>query len=153
MIGAALVWLVMASHLCGEATVARLTFATVAVFAGREGRGTGWIVDRDRGRIVTSYHVVGDAKGVDLLFPIWEDGKLVADRGRYERDFNALRQRGRVVRRDSKRDLALIECEHLPTFARALTLGRSVRPGAPVLLLGNRRGPQRVINRNVSMRP
>jgi len=131
----ALLWLLLPSQ-DGRTS---LVDATVWVLAGAEGRGTGWVCNRERRWIVTNYHVVGDANEIDLIFPEFRDGKLVTDRESYVRDFNRLRRRFRLIRRHLTRDLASIEAQTLPDQAKSLGLAASTYPGQAVCLVGNRR--------------
>ena len=110
------------------------------VLAGPEGRGTGWLVDADRKWLVTCFHVVGDSKSVDVVFSIWRDGRLLADRDDYVADLQKWRIAGKVIRQDPGRDMALIELASIPKNIRAIPLApRSAHPGERIHLFGNRR--------------
>jgi S1-C subfamily serine protease/Tfp pilus assembly protein PilF len=112
--------------------------STAWVTAGAEGRGTGWLADAEKKWLITCHHVVGDAKQVDVIFPVFDSGKLITDREYYQREFRRQRVAGRVVRRDPSRDLALIELESVPDRIKPLPLVEQTRPGERVLLIGNR---------------
>jgi S1-C subfamily serine protease len=117
----------------------RLLRATTVVITRKGdavGQGTGWLVDRANKLIVTNQHVVGDSRSVQIIFPAYRDGKLVAERS-YYRD-NAPRVRGKVVVRDVRRDLAVIEVESLPDDARELTVAADApEPSDRVHSVGN----------------
>jgi S1-C subfamily serine protease len=104
--------------------------------------GSGSLVDRTHRLVLTNYHVVGkDSENVYVAFPVYEKGKTiaVAERGYYQ---NLLRNgggiRGKVIAREMKCDLALIQLETVPEDARALLLAReSPSPGQDVHSVGN----------------
>jgi S1-C subfamily serine protease len=126
--------------LSGRELHARLLSSCAWVLAGSEGRGTGWLIDAQRKWLVTNYHVIGDAKTVDVVFPVWRDGRLVEQRDEYIANLRAWKIEGKVLRRDPAHDLALIELPALPAISKALPLATAEPvPGDPVLILGNRR--------------
>src|SRR5262249_27508585 len=97
--------------------------------------GTGWVVDRDRRLLVTNYHLVGNQDRVNVVFPLYENGRLVAERSAYR---NAPRVRGSVLDVDPRRDLALVELESLPAGVTALPLAKEPPgPGDLVHSVGN----------------
>lgn len=105
---------------------------------GKSATGTGSLVDRQQRLILTNYHVVGDGDRVSVMFPIHERGKLIAEREQYIARVRADGIRGRVVARDRRRDLALIELDRLPDGVVPITLARdSAKPGQNVHSVGN----------------
>jgi S1-C subfamily serine protease/Tfp pilus assembly protein PilF len=117
----------------------RLPHSTAWVLAGSEGRGTGVLVDDKKKWLLTCYHVVGDAKTADIVFPAHRDGKLIGEREYYQREFRKLRIEARVGRRDKDRDLALLELPELPPGIAALPLAKQpAGAGEAAYLLGNR---------------
>src|SRR5262249_11410696 len=101
--------------------------------------GTGWIANVDKKWLITNYHIVGDAKTVEVVFPQFRDRKLVSTRAEYLREFNRWKIDGRVLRRDPQRDLALVELASLPVGSQALPLAaKHGAPGDAVLIIGNR---------------
>ncbi len=72
-----------AESLAGRELYQKILPSCAWVLAGQEGRGTGWLVDAGKKWLVTNFHVVGESKSVDVVFPIWRDGRLVADRDEY----------------------------------------------------------------------
>src|SRR5262245_47667312 len=123
LVTAALLLASAADGRAAEPDVYRQTLrATAWVITPTRAKGTGWVLDRGRNVVVTNYHVVGDNETVNVLFPVFRDGKLVADRAFYLDNLNALKQVGRVVKRDPSRDLALLALESLPEGTGELTL-------------------------------
>ena len=127
------------------AEVYRRTLRGVAwVHSPDAGKGTGWILDRSRRLLVTCAHVVGDNTTVNVVFPVREDGAVVADRGYYFEHMPALRKsgaavRGRVLKRNPAVDLALVELESLPDGVEELPLADdAARPGDRVHVVGCR---------------
>ena len=105
----------------------KLLDATVWVRPGAtEGRGAGWLVDRERRLILTTASAAGASDLVDVVFPLMSKGNVTAEAEAYA-DRIELRKseqlvRGLVLARDGKRDLALIELESIPPFAAALAM-------------------------------
>lgn len=101
-------------------------------------RATGWLFDRERRIIVTSAQAVGPHERVEVVFPIFEKGRLVSEASRYA---EAPRLRAGVVARDKRRNLALLEVEALPTDSAALSLAdEPARPGDSLHAVGNPNG-------------
>ncbi len=106
--------------------------------------GTGSLIDLGRKLVLTNYHVVQDHDAAIVFFPAYhraDSGRpdLVAERHYYE---NLLRKnagiRGRVVARDTGRDLALVQLESVPAGALAVPFAREgVVPGQHVHSVGN----------------
>lgn len=100
--------------------------------------GSGSLIDRRRSLVLTNYHVVGDEDRTTVLFPDFQDGKPVAERSAYQRKFNQLGIPGRVVARDKRHDLAIIQLDTVPKGVPALPLAeKSVSPGQSVHSIGN----------------
>lgn len=98
--------------------------------------GTGFLVDRFRKLVVTNQHVVDNHDAVDVVFPLYQGGAVVADKKDYIRFDRPIR--GWVVAMDPKRDLAVIELDVVPHAATAMKLaGDSLCPGEPIHLIGN----------------
>src|SRR5580765_4682075 len=115
--------------------------STVWVHSNRENgvaQGTGSLIDRRRQLILTNYHVVGDVDRATVFFPAYRDGRPVAEKSYYNQRARELGIRGRVVARDKRADLALIQIERVPDGAQALSLAPApVQPGQTVHSLGN----------------
>jgi hypothetical protein len=119
----------------GEKIYQRVLRSTVWVIAGTT-TGTGSLVDQTRRLVVTNHHVVGDKPTVEVLFPALKAGRVIAERDYYVK--NAQRIRAKVVVRDPRRDLALIQLDSLPGDAIALSPAReSAAPGQRVHSIGN----------------
>src|SRR5438552_3665128 len=78
------------------------------VRAGRS-YGTGSVVDKARKWVVTSCRVVGTANDANIWFPVYDKGKVVVDRGQFEKMGKPIRSK--VIAREVIRDLALIQME------------------------------------------
>jgi hypothetical protein len=117
----------------------RLLRATTVVIVRKDdsiSQGTGWLVDHANRLLVTNQHVVGDGRTVQILFPAYRDGKLVAERSYYKDSGRAVR--GRVIVHDLRRDLAVIEVESLPADAQELKVAaESPEPSDRVHSVGN----------------
>jgi tetratricopeptide (TPR) repeat protein len=122
----------------------RQTLRSTAWVITSKNRGTGWLLDRDERLLVTSFHVVGDEKTAEVIFPAHKDGKLVTERTYYRDNKAALRESGlvvsaRVIHRDKNRDLALLELKSVPAGVVALPLASdSPSPGERLHSIGNR---------------
>jgi tetratricopeptide (TPR) repeat protein len=117
----------------GEAVYQKTLRATALVLSAR-GQGTGWVVSRARKQLVTSEHVAGRGETVLAVFPAYRDGQVIARRDYYR---DATPVRGKVVRCDPRRDLALVELESLPDGVEELTLaGTAPSPGESVHAVG-----------------
>jgi S1-C subfamily serine protease len=106
----------------------------------REGTatGSGSLIDRRRHLVLTNYHVVSDIDRATVLFPAFRDGSLIAERDYYRERARTLGIRGRVVARDRRADLALIQIDRVPDGAQALSLAPAdVSPGQTVHSIGN----------------
>lgn len=128
----------------GETIYARLVPGCVWLWAPRDQNrfsiGTGVLVDWDRRLIVTNQHVVGGAREVYVLFPLYSaDGRLIAERQIYVRQVaEGQALRGSVLARKPQQDLALVQVPRLPVHAVALPLSsQKVRPGQRVHAIGN----------------
>src|SRR5947207_208133 len=78
---------------------------------GKLATGSGSLIDRKHRLILTNFHVVGDNNRATVLFPAQQKGKLVAEREYYLERIKSSGIRGRVIARDQKRDLAIIQIE------------------------------------------
>jgi S1-C subfamily serine protease/pSer/pThr/pTyr-binding forkhead associated (FHA) protein len=100
--------------------------------------GSGSLVDRERKLIITAQHVVGDRPDVAVFFPHYDTGRLNLKKKEYIDRAKSLGIEGRVVARDVKRDLALIELETVPADVPALSIAdESPLPGHTVYSIGN----------------
>jgi len=98
--------------------------------------GTGSLIDRKQRLVVTNVHVVGDdPEWVKIHFPKHDQGELVAQRNAYTPQGAIL---GKVVAKEERADLALVQLERLPDHVRVLSLASSkAKPGQQVHSVGN----------------
>src|SRR5262249_48053859 len=101
------------------------------------GSGTGWIVDLERGLMVTNHHVVTSHDQVEVVFPEYgKAGRPVAERTYYVR--NAPRWEAEVIDADGPRDLALIRLRQRPPRVAALKIAaQEPLPAQRVHSVGN----------------
>lgn len=97
------------------------TVVTVDLFYGyvpQQGQGSGFILDKE-GHIITNYHVVADARNVEVQ---------TSDKRRYK---------ARLIGRDPGHDLALLQID-APNLTPAVLAGsRAVEVGQKVYAIGN----------------
>jgi S1-C subfamily serine protease len=100
------------------------------------GNGTGWVADKERGLVITNYHVVCEFQQVHVYFPAFVGGKLITDRSVYRKQLPSIS--GKVIARDKNRDLALIKLSQIPKGAGSLALAAaSANTEETVQSLGN----------------
>jgi S1-C subfamily serine protease len=113
------------------------------VVAGKVSMGTGALIDKEKGRLLTAYHVVlgHENQEIFVFFPAFYDGKLIEKREHYTswnypyQDFIHVK---RIVKKSPEHDLALLELERVPEGVSALPLAEeSPRPGEQVHTIGN----------------
>src|SRR5262249_36636723 len=98
-------------------------------------RATGWLFDRERKLVISSAQAVGPHERFEIIFPIFDKGRLVSEAARYA---DAPRVWARVIARDPRRNLAMLEVEALPTVSAALELAaESAQPGDSLHTIGN----------------
>jgi tetratricopeptide (TPR) repeat protein len=114
----------------------RSTAMVVVPVGDKAAQGTGWLVDRDRKLLVTNCHVVAGKKEVVVVFPVYRNGQVIAERSYYLKE--APRFRGQVIEVSKGHDLAVIQLDALPPNVQPLKLAAE-RPKAKetVLLVGN----------------
>ena len=112
-------------------------------------QGSGVLIDRDKRFVVTNAHVTGNAKWVEVFFPVPDlDEILIQSRDYYVTNYEFLERlgyatSGRVIAKDSARDLAIVELTGLPATAREIRhdfnppLPLTPRIGGTVHILGN----------------
>jgi hypothetical protein len=135
--GLAVTLAVMAAgaRLAANEAVYQKTLRATVLVVSHQGQGTGWVLSREQRQLITCQHVVGTDKEVRVIFPAFRDGKLVTGRDYYKTQAQPVR--GRVVRTDGPRDLALIEVESLPEAAAEVKLAAAPPgPGAAVHAVG-----------------
>ncbi len=120
----------------GATTIYRKALRATVLVMTKDSLGTAWLVDRQSRLFITNHHVVGSNKRVEIVFPRFSKGRVVAERSAY-RKVRTLR--ARVLRADVKRDLALLRLETaLPSGVAPLKLAsREPSPGASLHSVGN----------------
>jgi S1-C subfamily serine protease len=98
--------------------------------------GSGSLIDGPQRLIVTNVHVVGGADNVLIYFPRFDGkGDVIAQRDAYP---PAAAVNGRVVLREERADLALVQLDRLPADARVVPLSsEKAKPGQQVHSVGN----------------
>ncbi len=100
--------------------------------------GSGSLIDARRKIVLTNYHVVGDKDEALVLFPISQKGKVITEKEFYRKAAGKLGIHGKVIGRDKKHDLALIELQSLPEGVLPIKLAAtSPSPGQDVHSIGN----------------
>ncbi len=108
----------------------------VPVGGGKARSGSGALIDASRRLILTNYHVVREDDRVFVHFPIYANGKPVAEKKAYSTTRSVP---AKVLTREPRRDLAVIQLEGpIPPEAKALKLAKdSPKPGQRVHSIGN----------------
>ena len=110
-----------------------------------DGRAAGVLIDGERKLVLSSATAVGGEAVVDVVSPLWDSGRVVAEADAY-RDLLGLRLGGRcvsgmVLARDPARDLVLIELDAVPEGTAALGVADSdTRMGDRVAAMGHPTG-------------
>ncbi len=112
------------------------TVRATALVRTPAGTGSAWVVDRGRRLLVTNHHVVVNEAEVQVLFPLFQYGRLVVEKGAYK-DQRPLR--ARVVDTELARDLALLQVlDPLPLGTVELKLSPAgAEPGDRIHSVGN----------------
>src|SRR5262245_33080344 len=98
--------------------------------------GSGSLIDLDQRLVLTNAHVVGESTKATVFFPIYQADAPVKNQLAYWH--SRARTEGKVIARDQRRDLALIQVEHTPTRCQALALARrDAQAGEQVYSIGN----------------
>jgi S1-C subfamily serine protease len=122
-------------------TLLSTVWVWVPIGGNKASTGTGSLIDVKSRLILTNYHVVKDREAAFVMFPIMEKGAVVPERDVYLK--RGRRVKGKVIARDSKRDLALIQLESVPEGAKPLYLAQqSPSPGQQVHSIGNPGGSE-----------
>jgi HEAT repeat protein len=86
------------------------------------GFGSGWVVDTSERLVMTSYHVIQEARTITVFFPSEKGGKLMTSPGDYLDGAGRLGVVASAVSTDPGRDLALLQLPRLPADVQALSL-------------------------------
>jgi hypothetical protein len=118
--------------LTGEEINLRLLKSTafiVTAEAGGIGCGSGSLIHADRKLVLTNYHVVGETNRTLVFFPEYDGKKELITSPRWYFDgLKKVGMRGKVIARNPRLDLAVLELDKLPEHIVELPL--SVRPAA-----------------------
>jgi hypothetical protein len=119
-----------------DRTLHSAVWILIPVGGSKARTGTGAIIDTNRRLVITNYHVVRDDEHVLVHFPIFVNGKLVAERQAYTPNKSVP---AKVIAREPRRDLAVIQLQGpLPPDAKAVKLAKdSPKPGQRVHSVGN----------------
>jgi lipoprotein NlpI len=122
-------------ELSGKQLYQKMLKASVWVRNGNSA-GSGWVVSVSARLVVTNHHVVAGAEGVLVYFPIFQDGRVIAEKAHYASKVKPIA--GKVIDSDPTRDLAVIQLASLPRGVAELPLaGTGVEPGDKVHSVGN----------------
>src|SRR5262245_12399772 len=120
------------------ALYAKTLQATGWIYVPDCGDGTCWVVNREQRLVVTNKHVVGTKDDVEVMFPLFANGKVVTATEEYLKRGADLIIRGKVIARDAKRDLALVQLEKLPQEVGVLKLAEtSAAHDEAIMSIGN----------------
>jgi HEAT repeat protein/S1-C subfamily serine protease len=124
--------------------VLKSTTLIINVMQNGMAMGTGSVIDVNERLILTNFHVVANNAELVVFFPIYENGKPVAERDRYMtilKDRTKSPQdllRAEVIATDTQRDLALIRVPKVPAGTETLPLAKGlVNIGQTVHSVGN----------------
>ncbi len=99
--------------------------------------GTGTLIDLERKLVLTNYHVVEEESTAKLYFPTISNGQPKAEK-KYYKDRASLAISGRIVAKDKRADLALIQLERVPEGIVAVPVSLTgAEPGQAVHSIGN----------------
>ena len=104
---------------------------------------SGWLLDREHRLLLTTAEAVGKSEKVDVTFPAFQNGAVVAEFSYYRNQeallkSKGLRVQGCVLAKDPRRNLALVELESVPENVQEARLAKSPpSPGESAHLLGN----------------
>jgi HEAT repeat protein/S1-C subfamily serine protease len=105
---------------------------------GRRGAvGSATIVHRDLRLLVSNYHVVNKFENIIVVFPAYDEGRLITQAQPYFDSSAEKGQPAQIVATDPVRDLVLIQVKQLPAGSRRLRLASdSCSAGQAVRVLG-----------------
>lgn len=100
--------------------------------------GSGSLIDKDRRLVLTNYHVVGDQPRARVFFPLIRNGLPQQDKKYYLDRQRELGIDGRVVARDRRADLALIQIDEVPPGVPSIPLSATgAEPAQTVHSIGS----------------
>ncbi|MFL5329130.1 MAG: trypsin-like peptidase domain-containing protein [Gemmataceae bacterium] len=106
--------------------------------AGESTSGSGSLLDVKDRIVITNYHVVGEESEVVALFPIYKDNAPVKEKEAYYAKVRAGTGKAKVLARESKRDLAIIQLEQPVKDNPPLHLAKNgIGPADEIHCIGN----------------
>ena len=99
---------------------------SVAWIVNGKYQGSGFLLNKDLRFVVTNAHVVTDSERVDVFFPVTDrKGNVIEERNYYRKYREPLEAQGfyssgRVIRKDEKNDLALVQVDWIPHDIREI---------------------------------
>ena len=128
----------MTTNAVADSSIYQTLLKSSAMIVAGDSFGSGALIDADRRLVFTNYHVVGEMEEVRVVFPQRKDGELMTNRRDVISDVSKVGVPGRVVARDLRRDLALIEVESIPDGTLQIPMAaKGTSPGEEVHSIGN----------------
>jgi S1-C subfamily serine protease len=94
------------------------------------------VIDLEQRLVLTNSHVLGDSDKATVFFPLYQSDTPIKNQLAYWH--SRVRTAGKVIARDQRRDLVLIQVEETPARCQALTLAaRDPIAGDQVYSIGN----------------
>jgi S1-C subfamily serine protease len=127
MLGLALVALAVGTAPVSAQSPANIARRSVVWIVTPDASGSGFLIDRQRGLIVTASHVIRGASSIRVVFPAYQQGQLVTTPQWYSNRRDTIGIPGKVVRVTTERDLAIIQLGNpsgIPAHARVVQLAR-----------------------------
>jgi predicted Zn finger-like uncharacterized protein len=91
---------------------------------GQGAIGSGQLIDRENRLVLTNYHVVHGLQDFVVLFPIYENGNMVAEKDRYRSIATRTAIKGKVLAHDKSHDCALIQINEVPPEVDAIPFAK-----------------------------
>jgi S1-C subfamily serine protease len=111
------------------------------------GYGSGWLADKEKKVVVTAYHVIDGASGIEVFFPIYDGaGKPIDDVGAYDNAKDAKDAGRKAIKatlmkpaEGRGKDVAVLQLDgDLPDKVRAVPLAAAeAKPGQQVYSIGS----------------
>src|SRR5712692_10498889 len=81
-------------------------------------QGTGVLLDKRERLVATAWHLVGGHKNLHVLFPLYDDGRLLTGPLSYQERYKQGQTiRAKVIAADPARDLAILQLDSVPEGA------------------------------------
>lgn len=113
----------------------RATVLVKVKVGDKTGTGSGWVVNREKGLIITNYHVIENGTQVQVFLPIIRGGRVLGDQDLYKKEAALV---VRVLASNPRCDLALLQLVKPASELAELKLAaQSPEPGERVHSIGN----------------